>query len=175
MLSYNRGHPIISHMSLRVGFLNTEQTHYDMLDIHHLAGPGPPRVNEIPPTGGPSIKRRRLSIDRVRKNCGALLRFDFIECDLVWWLKGEYTNCNVDYDTMFENLDDLRTTKMPPGYPNVGLDQTRETLKDGAPTKGTFTSNFGHACQQAKYNNHKGMHDHIDITTDKFAKEDEKS
>jgi hypothetical protein len=40
---------------------------------------------------------------------------------------------------MFNNLDDLRTTDMPPGYPKFDLDQTRENLKDGAPTKGTFT------------------------------------
>jgi hypothetical protein len=76
---------------------------------------------------------------------------------------------------MFDNLDDLWTTERPPGYPKVNLDQTRETLKDGAPTKGTFTSNFGHARQCSQYNNHKGMHDHIDIMTDKFAKEEEKS
>jgi hypothetical protein len=76
---------------------------------------------------------------------------------------------------MFNNLDNLRTTDMPPGYPKVDLDQTRETLKDGAPSKGTFTSNFGHAHQRAQYNNHKGMHDHIDIMTDKFTKEEDTS
>jgi hypothetical protein len=76
---------------------------------------------------------------------------------------------------MFDNLVDLRTTEMPPGYPKVNVDQTRETLKDGAPKKGTFTSNFGCARQRAQYNNHKGMHDRIDIMTDKFAKEEEKS
>jgi hypothetical protein len=34
---------------------------------------------------------------------------------------------------MFENLDDLRTIQMPPGYPKVDLDQTWETLREGAP------------------------------------------
>jgi hypothetical protein len=76
---------------------------------------------------------------------------------------------------MFDNLDNLRITNMPPGYPEVDLDQTRETLKEGAPMKGTFTSNFGHARQHTQYDNHKGMHDHIDIMTDKFTKEEEKS
>jgi hypothetical protein len=111
----------------------------------------------------------------VRKNGCALLRFDFIYGDLVYWLEGEYTKCNVDYDTMFDNPDDLQTTDMPPGYPKVDIDQTRTTLKDGAPTKGTFTSNFGHARQRAHYNNHKGMHDHIDIMMDNFEKEEKKS
>jgi hypothetical protein len=125
---------------------------------------------ELPtPTSAP------LSINLVRKNGCALLCFDFIYCDLVRWLEGEYTNCNVDYGTMFNNLNDLRTTKMPPGYPKVDLDQTRETLKNGATTKGTFTLNFGHTCQWAQYNNHKGIHDHIDIMTDKFTKEEEKA
>jgi hypothetical protein len=65
--------------------------------------------------------------------------------------------------------------KVPPCYPKVNLDQTSETLKEGAPTKGTFTSNFGHMRQRAQYDNHKGMQDHIDIMMDKFAKEEEKS
>jgi hypothetical protein len=111
----------------------------------------------------------------VRKNGCSLLRFDFIYGDLVRWLEGEYTNCDVYQDTMFNNMDDLRTTDMPQGYPKVNLDQTRETLKNGAPTKGTFTSNFRHARQLAQYNNHNGMHDHIDIMTDKFAKEEDNS
>jgi hypothetical protein len=64
---------------------------------------------------------------------------------------------------MFNNLEDLPTTDMPLGYPHVDSDQTRETLKDGSPTKGTFTSNFGHVRQWAHCNNHKEMHDHIDI------------
>jgi hypothetical protein len=76
---------------------------------------------------------------------------------------------------MFDNLNNLRTSEMPPGYPKVDLDQTRETLKDRTPTKGTFTSNFGHAHQRAQYNNNKGMHDHVDIMMDKFANEEEKS
>jgi hypothetical protein len=38
---------------------------------------------------------------------------------------------------MFNDLDDL-----PPGYPKVDFDHTRETLKDGTPTKGTFTLNL---------------------------------
>jgi hypothetical protein len=121
------------------------------------------------PTGTP------LSINRVRKNGCALLRFDFIYGDLVRWLEGEYTNCNVVYDTMFDNLDDLWTTQMPTGYPKVDLDQIRETMKDIAPTKGTFTSKFRHVRQRAQYNNHKCMHGHIYIMTDKFAKEEEKS
>jgi hypothetical protein len=76
---------------------------------------------------------------------------------------------------MFDNLDDLRTIQMPPGYFKVDLDQTREVIKEGAPTKGTFTSNFEQAHQRAKYGNHKGMHDHIDIMTEKFEKEEDKS
>jgi hypothetical protein len=72
-------------------------------------------------------------------------------------------------------FDNLRTTEIPPGYPKVDLDQTRGTLKEGSPTKGTFTSNFGHARQRAQYNNYKGMYDHIDIMMDKFAKEEETS
>jgi hypothetical protein len=127
----------------------------------------------------PALTGAPLSINRVRKYGCALLRFDFIYGDLVRWLEGEYTNCNVDYDTIFKNLDDLRTTNMPQGYPKVNLDQTRETsretLKDGSPKKGTFTLNFGHARQRVQYNNHKGMHNHIDIMTEKFAKEEEKS
>jgi hypothetical protein len=76
---------------------------------------------------------------------------------------------------MLDNLDDLRTTKMPPCYPKIDLDQTREKLKEGSPTKGTFTLNFGHARQRAQYDDHKGMHNYIDIMTDKFMKEEEKS
>jgi hypothetical protein len=116
------------------------------------------------PTGAP------LLIIRVRKNGCDLLRFDFIYGDLVRWVEGEYTKCSIDYDTMFDNLDDLRTTDMPPGYTGVDIDKKRETLKDGA-----FTLSFGNALQWAQYTNHKGIHDHIDIMTAKFEKEEEKS
>jgi hypothetical protein len=126
-------------------------------------------LERLAPDGAP------LSIDQVRKNGCTLLGFDFIYGELVCWLEAEYTNCNVDYDTMLDNMDDLRTAKMPPGYPKVDLDQTRETLKDGDPTKCTFTSNFGYARQRAQYNNHKGMHEHIDIMMDKLAKEEDKA
>jgi hypothetical protein len=81
-------------------------------------------------------------------------------------VEGEYTNNNVDYDTMFDNLEDLCTVQIPTSKPKVNLDQTRETLKEGAPTKGTFTSNFEHARQQAQYDNHKGMYDHIYVITE---------
>jgi hypothetical protein len=40
--------------------------------------------------------------------------------------------------------------------------------------KGTLTYNFKHACQRAQCDNHKGMYDHIDIMTEKFANEEEK-
>jgi hypothetical protein len=66
---------------------------------------------------------------------------------------------------MFDNLECLCTVQMSPGYPKVDLDQTREKLKDGARIKGTFTSNFEHARQWAQYDNHKGIHDHIDVMT----------
>jgi hypothetical protein len=85
--------------------------------------------------------------------------------DLIRWLKGEYTNINVNYDKMFDNLEDLHTIKMPPGYPRFDLDQTRETLKERAPTKGKFLSNFEHARQWAQYDNHKGVYDHINVMT----------
>jgi hypothetical protein len=112
----------------------------------------------------------------VRKNGCALLHFDFIYGDLVCWIEGEYINSNDDYDTMFDNLGDRRKIQMPPSYPKVDLDQMRETLKEGA-QKCTFTfnSNFEHAHQCAQYDNHKGMHDHIDIMMEKFAKEEETS
>jgi hypothetical protein len=58
-----------------------------------------------------------FSIDRVRKNGCTLLRFDFIYGNLVRWLEGEYTNFNIDYDTMFDNLDNLRTTQILPRLP----------------------------------------------------------
>jgi hypothetical protein len=64
---------------------------------------------------------------------------------------------------------------MPPSYPKVNLDQTREIMKEGAPPKGTFTSNFEHARKRAHCDNHKGMHDHVSIMTDNFAKEEDKS
>jgi hypothetical protein len=76
---------------------------------------------------------------------------------------------------MFDILDDLRIVQMPHGYPQVDLDYMRETLKEGVPTKGTFISNFEHTHQRAQYDNHKGMHDHIAIMTEKFAKEEETS
>jgi hypothetical protein len=111
----------------------------------------------------------------VRNNGCALIHFDFIYGDLVCWLGGEYTTSNIDYDTVFDNLNNLHIVQMPPGYSKVDLNQTRETLKEGLPTKGAFTSNFEHAHQQAQYDNHKGMHDHIDVMTEKFANEEEKS
>jgi hypothetical protein len=111
----------------------------------------------------------------VRKNGCTLFHFDFVYGDLVHWLEGEYTNIKVDYNTMFDNLDDLHIVHMPPGYPKVNIGQTQETLKEGAPTKRTFTSNFDHARQLAQYDNHKGMHDHIDVMTENFAKEEENS
>jgi hypothetical protein len=113
-----------------------------------------------------------LLIDRVRKNGCALLNFDFVYSDLVRWLEREYTNINIDYTTI---LDNLRTLQMLHGYPKVDLGQTRETLMDGAPMKCTFTSSYEHARQLAQYDNRKGIHEHIDIMTKKFAKKEEKS
>jgi hypothetical protein len=81
---------------------------------------------------------------------------------------------NVDFDIMFDNLNYLRAVQIPPGYPKVDLNQTRETLKEGAPKKGTSTFNFEHACKRAQYDNHKGMHNHIDVMMEKFAKKEEK-
>jgi hypothetical protein len=66
----------------------------------------------------------------VRKNDCSLLRFDFIYGNLVRWLEGEYTNINVNYDKMFNNLDNLRTVQMHPGSPKVDLTKTRETPKE---------------------------------------------
>jgi hypothetical protein len=75
----------------------------------------------------------------------------------------------------FNNLEDMHTVEMPPGDPKVYLDQTWERLKEGAPTKGTLISNFEQARQWSHYDNHKGMHAHIDTMTENFAKEEEKS
>jgi hypothetical protein len=69
-----------------------------------------------------------LLINRMHKNCCALLHLDFIYGNLVRWFEGKYTICNVDYGMLFENIDNLRTTKIPPGNPKADLDQTRETL-----------------------------------------------
>jgi hypothetical protein len=110
--------------------------------------PSAKKFNHPPLLERPVSTSAPLSIDRVQKNGCALLCFDFVYGDLVLWLEGEYTNFNFDYDTMFDNLNDLRTTHMPTVYPKVDLDQTRETLKEGAPTNVTFISNCGHARQR---------------------------
>jgi hypothetical protein len=116
-----------------------------------------------------------LSIDMLRKNGCAILRFTLVYGDLVQWFEGECTNINVDYGTMSNNLEDLRTVEMPPGYPKVDLDQTRETLKEGVLTKGNFVSHFEHALYRSLYDNHQSMYDSVDAMMEKLKKEEEKS
>jgi hypothetical protein len=86
-----------------------------------------------------------LSIDRVRLNGCALLRFSFVFSDFVRWVVGNYTTSNVS-----------------------------ETLKEGAPTKGHFISNFEHARQRGVYDNQQGMNENTDTMIEKLEKEDKK-
>jgi hypothetical protein len=123
----------------------------------------------------PAPKGASLSIDRAMKNGCALLNFIFIYGNFVRWIKGKYTNSNVNDATMFDNLEDLRSIEMPPCYPPVDLDHTQEKFKEGAPTNGNFITNFEHTRQRGLYDNHQSMHGNIDAMTEKFEKEEEKS
>jgi hypothetical protein len=87
-----------------------------------------------------------------------LLHFSYVYDDFIWWLEGECTDSTVVYDTLFNNLEDLYTFEMPPGYPQVDLNQTWETLKEAAPTKGNLVYNFKHVRQREIYDNHQGMY-----------------
>jgi hypothetical protein len=117
------------------------------------------------------------SIDQARTRLfgSALLRFDFVYGDMIWWLSGEHANRSRNWQGTFRSLQDPPRLGQPRGLPPTDYLRAKRATAEGAPLVGHFESHPPEVAAQVAYNNHPAVADNREEVEAKFAAEEEKS